>query len=278
MKSYEEAINDHYSRTNLGDAIQSALTRTGETISAHEDTAAFDEFHIRGREATRALADLAGLKKGMNVLDLGCGIGGPARTLAAEYGCTVTGVDLVAEYCRAAEMLTAKVGLSDRVCFRHGDMTALPFDPASFDAAWTMHTFMNIEDKQALFAGIGRVLRPGGVLALYEVCAGDARPPYFPVPWASSEAISFLVAADEMKRLLAAAGFLERVWHDVSAASLDWLERAITAKKAAGKSGVAKVGLGVVMGKTAAEKSRNMMQNLAEDRIRIVQGVFQRKG
>lgn len=276
MKTYEQAINDHYSRKDLGDTIQSALARTGETISSHDDTAAFDDIHIRGREATRELAQMAGLKKGMTVLDLGCGIGGTARTLAAEYGCIVTGVDLVEEYCRAAEMLTAQVGLSDRVFFRHGDMAALPFDPSTFDVVWTAHTVMNIEDKEKLFAGMGRVLKTGGLLALYEVCAGDACPPYYPVPWASDAAISFLVSSEEMQRLLRATGFTELVWRDVSAVSLDWLKRTIEARKAAGLSGGApKVGLGVVLGKTAAEKSGNMVRNLGEDRIRIFQGVLQ---
>ena len=276
MKSYEKAINEHYSQKNLTGSIESALARTGERVSSHGDTEAFDEFHIRGREATRALADQAGFKKGMTVLDLGCGIGGPARTLAAEYGCTVTGVDLVEEYCRAAEMLTAKVGLSDRVSFRHGDMTALPFGPSGFDAVWTAHTVMNIEDKEKLFGGMARVLKPGGLLALYEVCEGDARPPYYPVPWASDAAISFLVSSDELQRLLGASGFTALVWRDVSAASLEWLKKTIAARKAAAGSGGAapKVGLGVVMGRTAAEKSGNMVRNLAEDRIRIVQGVL----
>jgi cyclopropane fatty-acyl-phospholipid synthase-like methyltransferase len=111
MKTYRDAINEHYSQENLEESIRTALARTGESVTSHGDTAGFDEFHIRGREATRELADRAGLKAGMTVLDLGCGIGGPARTLAAEYGCTVTGIDLVAEYIKAAEMLTAQVGL-----------------------------------------------------------------------------------------------------------------------------------------------------------------------
>ncbi|AOY58520.1 MULTISPECIES: SAM-dependent methyltransferase [Desulfococcus] len=277
MKTYEQAINDHYSRDNLTDSIQSALDRSGHVVSSHEDTAGFDEFHIRGREATRELADLAGLEKGMTVLDLGCGIGGPARTLAAEYGCIVTGIDLVAEYCRAAEMLTAKVGLSERVRFQHGDMTALPFDPETFDVVWTLHTTMNIENKAALFSGVARVLRPGGLLALYEVCSGDVKPPYYPVPWASDGTIDFLVPSDVLKRLISVSGFTEVAWRDVSTASLDWLRRTIDAKKTAAAAGAPRtVGLGVVMGKTAAQKSGNMVRNLDEDRIRIFQGVFRR--
>jgi ubiquinone/menaquinone biosynthesis C-methylase UbiE len=277
MKTYQQAINEHYSRKNLGDAIREALVESGEHVSSHADTAAFDEFHIRGREATRALADMAGLTPGSSVLDLGCGIGGPARTLAAEFGCEVTGIDLVEEYVRAAEMLTAQVGLSDRVRFRHGDMTALPFASSSFDAALTIHTTMNIEDKTKLFSGIFRVLKDDGILALYEVMAGDAGAPHYPVPWASDSTIDFLVAEADMRRRLEASGFAAIVWEDVSSVSLDWLKSAIAVKKTAGqRTGASKVGLGVVMGATAARKSGNMLRNLEEGRISIVQAVLKK--
>jgi cyclopropane fatty-acyl-phospholipid synthase-like methyltransferase len=272
MKTYRDAINEHYSQENLEESIRTALARTGETVTSHVDTAGFDEFHIRGREATRELAERAGLKAGMTVLDLGCGIGGPARTLAAEYGCTVTGIDLVAEYVKAAEMLTAQVGLSDRVRFRHGDMAEMPFDDESFDVVWALHTTMNVEGKAGLLSEVARVLKPGGLFAIYEVFSGDGGAPFYPVPWASGPAIDFLVPMDEMRRLMTAGGFTELSWEDVSSVSLDWIKRSIAARKAEG--GAPKVSLGVLMGKTAGQKSRNMIRNLEEDRIRIVQAVL----
>ena len=96
---------------------------------------------------SQELARLTGLHEGMHVLDVGSGLGGPARTLAAEFGCRVTGRDLTEEFCRAAVMLTVRVGLQDRITFQHGSALDLPFEEATFDVVWTQGVFMNIADK-----------------------------------------------------------------------------------------------------------------------------------
>jgi len=150
-KTTETSILEHYRQRGLEESIRTAFKTSGRRIHDYTDTESLDEFHIRGRDATRELAKLADLKPGMRMLDLGCGVGGPARMLAAEFGCRVTGIDLVDEYCRAAEMITRHAGLSHLVDFQTRDMTALPFDDQSFDAAWTLHTIMNIKGKPDLF-------------------------------------------------------------------------------------------------------------------------------
>jgi ubiquinone/menaquinone biosynthesis C-methylase UbiE len=126
---------------------------------------------------------------------VGGGIGGPARTLAAEFGCTVTVLDLTEAYCRLGEL----TGLSDRVSFRHGSAYDMPLGDGGFDVAWTQHSSMNMEDKERLYAEIRRVLRPGGTLVLHEVVAGPVQPVQFPVPWASDPSISFLRAPEEIR-------------------------------------------------------------------------------
>ncbi|MDO9515490.1 MAG: methyltransferase domain-containing protein [Syntrophales bacterium] len=275
MKEYEQSIIDHYGQKDLDTHILEACERAGRRITLHGDTASFDEFHIRGRDATRELARLANLREGMKVLDLGCGVGGPARTLAAEFGCRVWGVDLVEEYCRCAAMLTERVGLGEVVTFRQGDMTDLPFEDQDFDAAWTEHTIMNIEDKGKLFAEIRRVLRPEGIFALYEICSGSASPPHFPLPWASDQSISFLTGQDALGGMLREAGFEEILWRDVTEASLEWF-RGVVAGIKPRTDNVPRLGLNLLMGTTAADKSKNIVRNLKEDRIRVVQGVFRR--
>lgn len=277
MKKHEQSIIDHYGREGLDIHILEACERAGRQITGHGDTESFDEFHIRGREATRELAKLAELREGMVVLDLGCGVGGPARTLAAEFGCRVWGIDLVDEYCTCAAMLTERVGLSDMVTFRQADMTDLPFEDQAFDAAWTEHTVANIEDKGKLFTEIRRVLRPGGIFALYEICEGSASPPHFPLPWASDASISFLVDQDALRGMLREAGFEEIIWRDITEVSLEWFRGVVAAIKTR-KGGAPKLGLNLLMGKTAADKSKNIIRNLQEDRIRVVQGVFRREG
>jgi len=277
MKEYEQSIIDHYGQADLNAHILEAYERAGKRITLYGDTASFDEFHIRGREATRELAKLADLSEGMKVLDLGCGVGGPVRTLAAEFGCRVWGIDLVAEYCRCASMLAEQVGLSEMVTFRQADMTDLPFEDGDFDAAWTEHTIMNIEDKAKLFAEIRRVLRPNGTFALYEICSGSASPPFFPLPWASDQSISFLFDQDALRETLREAGFEELIWRDVTELSLKWFHGVIAAIKPR-KDDSPRLGLNLLMGKTAADKSKNIIRNLKEDRIRVVQGVFRREG
>lgn len=283
-KNSVTAIRDHYRQADLEDAVRNFFDRSDRKAGDYSDTETFDEFHIRGRTATRELALLAELKEGMRVLDLGCGIGGPARMLAAEFGCVVTGVDLVDEYCRAASMITNRAGLSHMIEFRQGDMTDLDFADASFDAAWTLHTIMNIEDKPKLFDSVFRILKPGGRFALYEICAGAVSPPYFPVPWASDADMSFLLEPKALRRALAAAGFIEDQWQDVSSASIKWFHSIAAARKQSDmpegehKEGAKEKqpGISLLLGKTAAEKSRNVFRNLSEDRIRTVFGIYRK--
>ena len=218
---------------------------------------------------------LASLKEGEVVLDLGSGVGGPARTIAAEYGCHVTGIDLVEEYCRTAEILTGMLGLGGSVTFRQGDMTDMPFEDGSFDRALTMHTQMNVEDKSKLFNEVSRVLKPGGLFALYEICAGPNSPLHFPVPWADDLSISFLIAPDELRGMLKDTGFGEIAWRDVSAPSLTWFQIQLELLSSVPKDAPPPLGLNLIMGPSFAEKFKNVFTNLKEDRVRVVQGVYQ---
>ena len=276
MKDYAKSINDHYSRIGLEKDILAACESADIDVQAlsRDDISSFDEFHIRGRDATRELAQLANLRPGMKVLDLGCGIGGPARTIAAEFGCVVTGVDLVEEYCRTAQVLTERVGLSSKVTFRHGNAMDTPFEESSFDVIWLQHTLMNIEDKARLFEEARRVLVTKGLIALYEVCAGSIFPPHFPVPWASDATISFLATPEDLRDALGRIGFLELVWKDVSKLSLEWFRELIAVMASRPKDSAKTPGLKLLMGSTAAEKSKNLFRNLEEDRISVIQGVL----
>src|SRR6266571_2285832 len=123
------ATNAYWGRTGLERSILEALAAAGKNVDALtiDDLAPADQFHSGGKNATQRLARLANLRPGMRVLDVGGGLGGPARTLAVEFGCDVTVVDLTASYVRAAEMLTARLGLGDRVMHHAGNALELPF-------------------------------------------------------------------------------------------------------------------------------------------------------
>ncbi len=275
MGTWQDSLNAHYGRPGLDlmirDAFAAAGLTPGEVTLDH--LADLDQFHLRGLEATRELAALAELKPGLRVLDAGCGLGGPARTLAADFGCTVVGLEIVEDFCRAAAMLSEWVGLADKVAFRVGDMRAMPFAAGAFDLIISQHTVMNIEDKGALFAEMRRVLRPGGRLLLHEVCGDQAADLHYPVPWASDPGISFLVSAAELRRLIVGAGFTEQRWVDQTPATRAWFDR-IAAVRSREPAQPRLPNLGLVMGAEAAVKSRNLRRNLVEDRLGVVQGVF----
>ena len=215
-----EAIETHYTRADLGDVILAALEKAGKDVNrlTPEDLAPIDQFHIRGRTATLELARAAGLDAAKHVLDVGSGVGGTSRCLAKEFGCRVTGIDLTAEYCRTAAMLSAKTSLAHLVDCRQGDATKIPFDDQAFDVVWTEHVAMNIPDKTGLYKEMHRVLRPGGTLAIYDVLAGPTGPVLFPVPWARTPDTSFLVSPNELRKLLEEAEFTVTDWSDTTEA------------------------------------------------------------
>jgi ubiquinone/menaquinone biosynthesis C-methylase UbiE len=209
----------HWGRENLAEAILAALTAQGTDLDTltPDGLAPVDQFHGGGKPITVRLAGIAGAALGMQVLDVGGGFGGPARTLAVEFGCLVTVVDLTPSYVRAAQVLTARMRLDDRVSHHVGNALALPFPDETFDLVWTQNSGMNIADKERLYAGFHRVLRPGGRLALQEPMAGPVAPLLYPVMWARDASASFLRTPSEMRAVIEGAGFRARVWDDVTA-------------------------------------------------------------
>jgi ubiquinone/menaquinone biosynthesis C-methylase UbiE len=202
------------------------------------------------------------------VLDVGCGLGGSARYLAAEYQCQVTGIDLTQEYVDVANTLAGMVGLTDRVAFRQASALEMPFEEGSFDVVWTEHAQMNIADKRAFYREIGRVLRPKGLLLFHDIFRGEGGPLHYPVPWAEGPSISFLAAPEEVRQVLEDLGFSIHDWADKSEPSLQWFVSAIDKLKA---SGPPPLGLHLLMGGTARTKFENNIRNLREGRFVVYQ-------
>jgi ubiquinone/menaquinone biosynthesis C-methylase UbiE len=156
-----DAIASHYCEDlELADAIAQNLRSAGKDLRklTTADLIIVDEFHIRGRKATLELAAQMNLTPRSHVLDIGSGLGGPARTLAETYGCRVTGIDLTTAFCDAATEMLDWVGLGDCVSFKQGDATSLPFPDKTFDAAMTLHVAMNIAAKDKMYMEARRVL------------------------------------------------------------------------------------------------------------------------
>lgn len=271
----EAGIDRHYGTADLWARVERALADAGFDPDApeREQLSGFDEFHGGGIASTRSLARFAGIAPGMRVVDIGCGIGGPARTLAAEFGCRVTGVDLTLEFVRVATLLTERVGLADACRFVHGSATALPLEDSPFDAAWSQNMMMNVEDKAAFFREAARVLAPGGTFAFEAVVAGNGEPVHLPAFWAAEPALNFLVSADTLGSLLADAGFEAIHIEDTTAHVIEMAKR----RRAALEShDPARLTIAVIVPDDVELKMTNAQLNNEQGRTRAVRGVCRR--
>lgn len=272
------AVEGHYGVEPLEARVAEALQKAGlgEGTVGWAELTPLDQFHVRGLAATKELAQGLGPASGDSVLDVGCGLGGPARFLAANYGCRVTGIDLSQAFVDVARMLTERAELAASVTFRQANALDLPFADATFDHAWTQHVAMNIADRRGLYASIRRVLKPGGRLAIHDVVAGDGRPLTFPVPWAGSPELSILLTPDAMREVLEETGFSVLSWADETETALAWFAEMDAKRPTPISSSPPPLGTHVVMGPRFAEMVGNFRRNLEDGRVRLVQTVLRR--
>lgn len=270
-------VNDveaHYTRGDLGARILHALKISGcDDRLRPDDLLPIDQFHTRGRAAVLELAELAGIRPGWQVLDVGGGLGGPARVLAAELRCQVTVLDATEELVRVGAMLTERMDLACDVHFRYGSGVDIPLGDERFDAVWLQHCTMNVQDKERLFQEARRVLRPKGRLALHEVVAGPIQPVDYPTPWSADGSTSFLLSQAELRALVQRCGFKELAWRDVSDESLAWFRR--VAPPLGGTT--PPLGIHLILGDGAGAAVRGQVRNLAERRLEVVQAAFERR-
>jgi SAM-dependent methyltransferase len=189
-------------------------------------------------------------------------LGGPARTLASEYGCQVVGIDLTEEYVEAAAALTDKVRLSDKVSFRKGSALHLPFEDDAFDVVWSQNVFMNIEDKAAAIREAARVLRPQGILAMEIMLAGGKDGLEYPVLWADHPDISFLIPPDEFRGLMTQAGLIKLEWEDVTQRALESVRK----RRALPPEEQPMLGIDIYT-ENVPTKGRNTMRGLEEGQL-----------
>ena len=271
----ERQVATHYTRGALLPAFLDALKQMGKDPDrlAAMDLATGDEFHLGGLPATAALAKDLGLAPGMHVLDVGSGVGGPARYFAEAHQCRVTGIDLTEEFVQVATELTRRCALDNLVAFRQGSALDLPFDAATFDAATLIHVGMNIADKARLFDEVRRVLKPGGVFCVYDVMrSGEGDLPY-PMPWAQTAVTSFVEAPATYRRLMNAAGFKIEREENRSAFVLD-LAREMKAKIE--RDGLPPLNTHILIGPEAKVRFGNVTATLEQGVIAPVEMIARR--
>jgi sarcosine/dimethylglycine N-methyltransferase len=265
-------LETHYSARDIEARILAAVRAAGlnpEQRLSPEQLGALDHFHTGGLRASRELQELARIRAEDRVLDIGAGLAGPARMLAA-VGCRVDCLEMSSDFCAGAALLNRLTGLDDRIAVHEGSALALPFADDSFDVVWMQNVGMNIADKRKLYAEIYRVLKPQGRFAFQEMAAGKVATSYFPLPWASDPADNFLVSVEEMRSLLNETGFITELLEDTSDAHLSGATTNAT-PAASGQLGLA------VYVDNLAQKAGNARRSLEEGQVRLVRGVFRAK-
>jgi SAM-dependent methyltransferase len=278
MGMASDKVEDHYTSEGIAARILAALRSAAgdEATPITPDTLApLDHFHGRGLKATHEMVALLEPRPGERILDIGGGIGGPARWIAARFGCHVTCLDLTPEFCRAAEELNAATGLSDRVRVVEGSASDLPFAEETFDRAYSENVAMNVEDKQRFYAEAFRVLRPGAVFAFSHYGAGPRGGPDYPLPWAAGPATSFLSSPEETQDQVFAAGFEVLVFRDKTEEVLPDLREN---RRRLEEHGLPPLGLQVLMGERIRQLQINVARSADEGRLTVIETLARKPG
>jgi SAM-dependent methyltransferase len=277
LDTVETAVQNHYRPAGLTGRIAQALRDAGKRLEGLtvEDLAPVDQYHSGGLATTKALAAHAHLGAGLRVLDVGCGIGGPARYLAATFGCHVTGIDLSSGHCETATELSRWVGLQSLTTFRQGSALELPFADGSFDRVWTQNVQMNIADKGRFYGELARVLKADGLFGFSDVLQGPGGPVIYPVVWAMDPSISFLLAPQALRGLLAGLGLREAYWRDATEEASALRRRQLALPEDDPRRTLS---IEIVIGERAAERLANGMRNAEERRTLLVQAVYRKAG
>ncbi len=274
MESLNQSIERHYLKEELYEDIINCLKEQSIPLDKvkRSDIASVDEFHVRGAAVSQELANSIDLK-GVSVLDVGCGLGGPCRMLADKYNCQATGIDLSNEYIRTANKLSKLVNLNNKTTFIQGNATELPFEDNTFDVVWTQHVQMNIPDKKKFYSEIIRVLKTGGYFLFYDVLKkGDGEISY-PMPWASNANLSFLFKAKEIDVILKEFGLTKEQSTDQTQAGIDFFDSLVARLK---EFGSPKMGLNVLMGETTKPKLMNLLNHLKNGELELKSGVYKK--
>jgi SAM-dependent methyltransferase len=266
-----DSVRAHYGSASLITRVETALGAAGLNAPTIDWThlAAIDQFHVGGAAATALLSGRLDLTRDTKVIDLGSGLGGPARHLAATYGCHVTGIDLNPPYVELANYLAQRAGAQAALEFHVGDVLHPDFADGAFNVVWTQHVAMNIADRSGLYAQVHRLLRPGGQFAMYDVLQGDGGPLEYPLPWAREASLSHVVSAAQQHELLDAAELHVTTWADVTPVALEWIAK----QAAAAQASTGAFDLRVIMGDDFPMLLGNLARNLREGRAMLVQAV-----
>ena len=261
MTEQSGIVQDHWTREGVLARIDAVLLEMGHDpeVVMPEILSGVEHLHSGGLATTQDQAEKLALGPDARVLDIGCGIGGPARYLAHTYGCHVDGIDLTPEMIETGQVLTRRCGLEDKVTLEIGNAMELAFPDQTFDVVWCQNVTMNIADQAGFLGQVYRVLKPGGKFTSTEYSTGPGGDVLYPVTWAYDAAINFLDSEDVMRAQFADAGFSILDWTNYTAQAIDRLGQAAAAPS--------KLTNRLVFGDDTPERSGNVRRNLMEERI-----------
>jgi len=270
--SNENTIGDHWGKDDVYSLIVSVLEKMSKPLNSltMDDLAPIDHFHARGFPATVELGDRLPIETQQHILDIGCGLGGPARYLAQRFQCKVSGVDITKPFVEAAKKFTHLLGMDDRVTLEHGDGHQLPYEDRVFDGAYAQHVTMNVADRAQFFAEAYRVLKAGAFFALTEHGLGPTDNPHYPLPWSEDGSGAYLVLPSETHTLLEAVGFENITTEDTGAKYLAAYKQVM---EIAAKGTLPPLGAHILLGENAFQKMRNAARNIEEGRTHPMQVV-----
>ena len=175
--THSNLVNVFYNTHPISESqVLNKLEQTGAdtSILTVELLQHHDQDHFGGLAATDALARHAKINESTHVLDLCCGLGGPARYLAYHHGCRVTGVDMNTDRLAGAVRLTERTKLEDRVLFHHANALQTGLADETFDVIVSQEAFCHIPDKKTLIAECVRLLKPGGCIVYTDILARNS--------------------------------------------------------------------------------------------------------
>jgi SAM-dependent methyltransferase len=269
----------HYAPASLTDAIASVLEAAGKHAGnlTVDDLEPFDQFHALGKVATLRLARRVGVDATMHVLDVGSGLGGPARFLAENFGCAVTGIDFAANWVEAAQFLTELTRLHERVAFCEGDATALPFANETFDLVWTQAIQLSIADKDRYFSELFRVLKPRCRCAMNDLFGGPGQPT-FPAYWAGDPSVSFLITPEETQALIVGAGFEILDWRDTTQDAIRWHSELLATRGRGDAPGIPGLDRSLLFGDALVVMNENMITDEKSGAVGYFEAVLAKPG
>ncbi|MDP2562441.1 class I SAM-dependent methyltransferase [Psychrobium sp. 1_MG-2023] len=207
------------------------------------------------------------------MLDVGCGLGGAARFLATAFDVQVFGIDLTQEYIDTGNVLCQWLNLDKKVQLAHGSALSMPYDDASFAGGYMLHVGMNIENKQALFHEVARVLKPGARFAIYDVMRFNSDRLTYPVPWTSNSYDCHLATPATYRDAINNAGFIIEAEHDRRDFAIAFFKGLREKNKL---QGFPVLSLHTLMKESAGEKLKNMVSNVMEGRISPVEMIIKK--